>query len=229
MGKNFSCKYLKENGLPVGSSMRRILAEDTEDAARIFAENFPKPYPRICVKGGLGLKEHLFDHREGMKKARAAQEQRKAQELSRKEKKKRDKQEAAQRQRLESLQKLHSSVESADGNLAGLSYIELSALIENLKDFPVMRDKIGPEECAVREELYKVAFFDRNLQTELQVELLRDLKSAFTDLQSGKSGSGAGQSNLARNAAMVGGLAALQKLNQIEENTADVSEGFGFD
>ena len=139
-------------------------------------------------------------------------------------------------ERINSLQKLHSSVESADGNLAGLPYLELSALVENLRDFPVMRDKISPEECAVREELYKVAFFDRNLQAELQkeqaelqVELLRDLKSALTGLQSGKSGSGPGKSNLARNVAMMGGLAALQKLNQIEENTGDVSEGLGFD
>jgi hypothetical protein len=147
-----------------------------------------------------------------------------------------ERKEAAIAARVESLQKLHSSVESADGNLAGLSYIELSALVENLRDFPVMRDKISTEECVIREELYKVAFFDRNLQAalqteqaELQVGLLRDLKSAFTGLQSGKSGSGAGKSNLARNAAMVGGLAALQKLTQIEENTGDVSEGFGFD
>ncbi len=66
-------------------------------------------------------------------------------------------------------------------------------------------------------------------QAELQVGLLRDLKSAFTGLQSGKSGSGAGKSNLARNVGMMGGIAALQKLTQIEENTEDVSEGFGFD
>ena len=36
-------------------------------------------------------------------------------------------------------------------------------------------------------------------------------------------------SNLAQNAALLGGAAALQKLNQIEENTGDVSEGLGFD
>ena len=64
-------------------------------------------------------------------------------------------------------------------------------------------------------------------QAELQVGLLRDLKSAFTGLQSGKSGSGAGKSNLARNVGMMGGIAALQKLTQIEENTGDVSEGLG--
>ena len=219
--KKFICNYLDENGQWDREAPKdEIEAENAEEAAHIFAEQYPSENPEIEISWGLGRWE-IADNRE------------RAQQL-RLEKKEAIK--AKERQCLESLQKLHSSVESADGNLAGLSYIELSALVENLRDFPVMRDKISPEECAVREELYKVAFFDRNLQAELQkeqaelqVELLRDLKSALTGLQSGKSGSGPGKSNLARNVAMMGGLAALQKLTQIEENTGDVSEGFGFD
>ena len=203
--KTFECCYSSAEESHIADSHSEIEAENPEGAAAIFAELFPERHPKIAVGNSYGGHQYLPNPNCIRTEEELAME------------------------RINSLQKLHSSVESADGNLAGLSYIELSALIENLKDFPVMRDKIGPEECAVREELYKVAFFDRNLQTELQVELLRDLKSAFTDLQSGKSGSGAGKSNLARNAAMVGGLAALQKLHQIEENTADVSEGFGVD
>ena len=202
------CSYPTKKGDPVEGSMKRIIAIGPEEAAEVYSKHYPGEYSQIRVD----------QPEEAAAAARAQQE------------------EAAIIARVESLQKLHSSVESADGNLAGLSYIELSALVENLRDFPVMRDKISPEECAVREELYKVAFFDRNLQAELQkeqaelqVELLRDLKSALTGLQSGKSGSGPGKSNLARNVAMMGGLAALQKLTQIEENTGDVSEGLGFD
>jgi hypothetical protein len=244
--QEFTCSYRTGDGRKSGSHPKeKVKAVSAEGAARIYAERYPSDDPRIEVSstplGDAPLIQEVYVPVSKARREAAAT--------------------AAAAARVESLQKLHSSVESADGNLAGLPYIELSALVENLKDFPSMRDKISPEECAVREELYKVAFFDRNLQaglqtkqaelqtelqtklqakqarhTELQtkqaalqVELLRDLKSAFTDLQSGKSESGAGKSNLARNVGMMGGIAALQKLNQIEENTEDISEGFGFD
>ena len=61
-------------------------------------------------------------------------------------------------------------------------------------------------------------------QAALQAELL-------SQIASGQPTAGAadpGKSNLAA-AAALGGMAALQKLNQIEENTEEVSEGFGFD
>jgi hypothetical protein len=218
--KKFTCCYLKEHGAEDSKAPNaKIEANSAEKAAHIYAEQYPSDYPKIEVSSAWEGPQ-LVDNpvRRDLERQRRAKEA--IQEL----------------QRLESFQMLHSSVESADGNLAGLSYIELSALVENLRDFPVMRDKISAEDRVVREELYKAAFFDRNLQAALQTEqaalqvgLLRDLKSAFTGLQSGKSGSGAGKSNLARNVGMLGGIAALQKLNQIEENTADVSEGFGFD
>ncbi len=233
--KKFTCHYLDEDGQWDDEFPHtKIEAASVEEAARIFAEQHPRNHPSIAVSSSWGA-PRLVDN--------PVREEREREQQRRERKQQRRAKEAEERQCLETLQKLHSSVESADGNLAGLPYLELSALVENLKDFPSMRDKISTEECAVREELYKVAFFDRNLQAalqteqaglqteqaELQVGLLRDLKSAFTDLQSGKSGSGAGKSNLARNAAMLGGIAALQKLNQIEENTGDVSEGLGFD
>ena len=240
--KKFTCHYLDEDGQWDDEFPHtKIEAASVEEAARIFAEQHPRNHPSIAVSSSWGA-PRLVDN--PVREEREREQQRREREQQRRERKQqRRAKEAEERQCLETLQKLHSSVESADGNLAGLPYLELSALVENLKDFPSMRDKISTEECAVREELYKVAFFDRNLQAalqteqaglqteqaELQVELLRDLKSAFSGLQSGKSGSGAGKSNLARNAAMLGGVAALQKLNQIEENTGDVSEGLGFD
>ena len=54
----------------------------------------------------------------------------------------------------------------------------------------------------------------------------------LNQIASGQSTTGAAgpaTSNLAQNAALLGGAAALHKLNQIEENTGDVSEGLGFD
>ena len=70
-----------------------------------------------------------------------------------------------------------------------------------------------------------VSLTDRNLQLGLQAVLL----SQFAPARLTPDVSGAGKSRLATNAAMVGGAAlALQKLNQIEENTGDVSEGLGF-
>jgi hypothetical protein len=94
-----------------------------------------------------------------------------------------------------------------------------------MREFPSIRDGLSPEECAVREKLYTLAFFDTNLQAGIQTALLSQIASG----QPTASSAGAGQSNLARNAAMLGGVAALQKLTQIEENTGDVSEGLGFD
>ena len=127
--------------------------------------------------------------------------------------------------RIESLETLATTVESTNGNLEDLSYAHLTALIENMWDFPEIRDELSPEECVVREKLYMIAFFDRDLQAGLQTSLLNQIASG----QPTAGVASSGQSNLARNAAALGGLAALQKLNQIEENTADVSEGLGFD
>ena len=127
------------------------------------------------------------------------------------------------RQRLENL---HEHLKTAGGeNLTDLPFEDVNALIENMRDFPGIRDELSPEDYAVREKLYRIALTDRNLQAGLQAALLSQLASG----QPTASAAGSGQSNLARNAAALGGLAALQKLNQIEENTEDISEGFGFD
>ena len=147
---------------------------------------------------------------------------------------------------MESLQSLDSAIEKLNGDITGLSYLQLNELVKNLRDFPVVKDKIDPEQCALREKLYKIAFFDKNLQaglrtkqTELQTrqaelqtrqaELQTSLLQQIASGQTTTGATGPAGSNLAQNAALLGGAAALQKLNQIEENTGDVSEGFGFD
>ena len=147
---------------------------------------------------------------------------------------------------MESLQSLDSAIEKLNGDITGLSYLQLNELVKNLRDFPVVKDKIDPEQCALREKLYKIAFFDKNLQaglrtkqTELQTrqaelqtrqaELQTSLLQQIASGQTTTGATGPAGSNLAQNAAMLGGAAALQKLNQIEENTEDVSEGLGFD
>ncbi len=269
--KKFTCRYMNERGgWDRHAPLTKVEATNVEEAARIFAKRYPSENPKIEIASTWGATEVVYNpvirEREQQQQAKERErrakdainrqkdreQQRRTKEERRAKEEKRAK-EAEEQQRLESLQKLHSSVESADGNLAGLTYIELSALVENLKEFPSVRDKISPEECAVREELYKMAFFDRKLQAGLQTEQAElqtkqaelqtkqaELQTEQAELQtsllnqiaSGQPTAGAagpGKSNLARNAAMVGGLAALQKLTQIEENTGDVSEGFGFD
>jgi hypothetical protein len=162
------------------------------------------------------------------------------QEKERQEKERFFKLEASRR--LELLQKLHASVEANEGDLSGLSYVEIKALVENMQEFPDLADSLIPEEYAVREKLYKVAFFNRNSQAGLhailqaqyakeqareatvQTELLNKLNIAVGNKPSGSAAKGS-------KAAMLGGAAALMKLNQISQDVneinEDVSEGFG--
>ena len=132
--------------------------------------------------------------------------------------------------KLEGLEELLTKVKKADANLANLSYDELQVLIDNFQTYPSVKRELHRSECLVREALYKVALFDRNLQAGLQTQEARR-QTAHAKLQNallkkiayGGSDVGSSEgSTLARNA-------ALQKLIKIEENTGDVSEGLGFD
>ena len=225
--KKFNCRYLNEKGQWDRAAPHcEIEANSAEEAAHLFSEKHPNKNAttiRASTADGLAPGGEFVNNWELAN----------------------HKWELANQRRLESLQKLHSSVERADGNLAELSCSELDALVENLKDFPDMDETVSAEERAVREELYKVAFLNRNLQaglqskeaglqtkeaelqTKIQRELLAQLKSALKG-QPAAGAAGSGKSNLAA-AAALGGMVALQKLNQIEENTGDVSEGLGFD
>ena len=213
--KKFTCNYLKENGLRDDKfPEKKFETASAEEAARIFAEQYPSENLRIGVSWGLAGHK-ILSNRERAQQLRLEEEDKRAQE------------EASRiADRVESLKELVSKVENTNGNLEDLSYADLTALIENMRDFPEIRDELSPEDCAVREKLYKIAFFDRDLQAGLQTSLLNQIASG----QPTAGVASSGQSNLTRNAAMLaGGAVALQKLTQIEENTGDVSEGLGFD
>ena len=119
---------------------------------------------------------------------------------------------------LESLKELKLSVQSAEGDLSRLSYNEMNELIENLKEYPNLRGTIDDEETAVREELFMKASFDSNLQTLLQTDLLRNVRSSCEDLLEvlvahTKTSKGSNKS------ALLGTAAGLAALNDIRENT----------
>jgi len=116
------------------------------------------------------------------------------------------------------LRALAARVKDAEGALEGLPYTDLMALIENMKDFPTVRDELDSEERDIREHLYKMAFFDSNLQRLLQTDLLRNVKSSCEDLLEvlvahTKTSKGSNKN------ALLGTAAGLAALNDIRENT----------
>ncbi len=157
--KKFTCNYLKEDGCWDDEFLNtKIEAPSAEEAARIFAEKYPSENPKIRIIFGLaGSQMAEVDNRERAQQLRLEKEENRAQE------------EASRiAARVESLKELVSKVENTNGNLGDLSYDDLGSLVENMRDFPGIRDELSPEECTVREKLYKMAFFDRNLQAGLQ-------------------------------------------------------------
>ena len=201
--KKFTCAYLDDQGYQDQEVPQRgFSAESAEEAARLYSEQEASSCARIEVTWGLVG---------GKVVANPAVRDLQAEEA------------ALVASRLNTLRALAARVKDAESALEELPYTDLKALIENMKDFPAVRDELDSEERDIREHLYKMAFFDRNLQVGLQTMILNQIAS-------GQPNTGPGASNTARNAAMLGGAAlALQKLNQIEENTGDVSEGLGFD
>ena len=205
--KTFKCIYRGPDGFPVkGSPSEKVEAETFEEAARTFASKYPTDHPTISIQWGVLGSEVLKNPRplSQMQEEMGKQEHRK---------------------RLLRLYEKTGVSTGAVGSLLDLSYEDICDLVENMWEFPAVCEDLDPEERAIGEELYKLAFFDRSLQTGLQTIILNQIASG----QPTTGAAGPGGSNLARNAAMLGGVAALQKLNQIEENTGDVSEGLGFD
>ncbi len=195
--KTFKCWYETKDGLTVdGFAYAKIAANDYSDAARIYGEKYPSKHPRIMVGQGFRAPECFAnDHKKD------------AEEKAR-----------AHAARIESLETLATTVESTNGNLEDLSYAALTALIENMRDFRDTRDSLSPEECALRERLYMTASFDSNLQTLLQTDLLRNVKSSCEDLLAllaahTKSSKGSNKN------ALLGAAAGLAALNDIRENT----------
>ena len=205
--KKFTCIYKGVDGLPVRkSSKAEITADTAEDAAAEFARKHPTNHPTILVLSDYSSKKHLPNPRPLSQ----------VEEETRKQ---------ARRERLLRLYEKTGASTGAIGSLLDLSYEDICDLVENMWEFPAVCEDLDPEERAIGEELYKLAFFDRNLQAGLQTMILNQIVSG----QPTTGAAGPATSNLAQNAALLGGAAALQKLNQIEENTEDVSEGLGFD
>ncbi len=203
--KKFTCTYIEKNGDFVSDTQEQVEATDKESAALFFAQNYPSDFPKISVVWGL-VGGALIQNPATLTQ----------QEDARKE---------AQIKRLGHLYQQTGLSAGTKKSLVDLSYEDLCGLIEHMWEFLDFREELEPEERAIGDELYKTAFFDRDLQAGLQNMILNQIASG----QPTAGAVGPGGSNLARNAAMVGGLAALHKLNQIEENTGDVSEGLGFD
>ena len=206
--KKFSCVYTDAKGFSVGESPSdTIEAASAEEAAHTYAEQHPSDHPKILVNWGV-IGQKVVDNPLTLTQVRL------------------EKRKLRVKERLMVLHQQIGLPGGKSGRLVDLSYDDLCDLIENMWDFPEIRDELSPEDCAVREKLYKIAFFDRDLQAGLQTSLLNQIASG----QPTAGVASSGQSNLTRNAAMLaGGAVALQKLTQIEENTGDVSEGFGFD
>ncbi len=153
--KKFTCRYMNERGgWDRHAPLTKVEATNVEEAARIFAKRYPSENPKIRIIFGLaGSQMAEVDNRERAQQLRLEKEENRAQEEA---------------SRIASLKELLRRVESTKGNMVGIFYDDLNALVENLRDFPEIRDELSPEECAVREKLYKMAFFDRNLQAGLQ-------------------------------------------------------------
>jgi hypothetical protein len=230
------------------------LCKNTQCRKQFSEEEIEKDYPDITDI----IKERQQKEKERQQKEKERQQKEKERRLEdqRIQVLEKEKEDAA---RLTLLEKLHSYVEANEGDLSRLSYLQINALVENMQEFSGLAESLNPEEYAVREKLYKVAFFDRNLQAGLQAqyaasqaqyaasqaqhaeeqakeatvqtELLNKLNIAVGNKPSGSAAKG---SNAAKNVALLGGAAALMKLNQISqdvneisEDTSDLSEGFG--
>ena len=212
--KKFTCRYLKDGAPDSKAPNEKIEADSAEEAARLYSERYPSDNLWILVYWGIAGTKTVVNH------------------LTITQRREQEQESLLARQRLESVYQSIQTLESADGTLKDLSYDDLNALVENLRDFPEIRDELSPEECALREKLFMIASFDKSLQALLQTQEAKLQTSLLNQIASGQPTAGAagsGKSNLARNVGMMGGIAALQKLNQIEENTGDVSEGLGFD
>ena len=229
--KRFKCSYETANGVFVGKDCyTKIESESPEEAALIYAQSHPSEHRKIVINWGFSnsvvIDNPLHEESIKEKQAQAQVRQEQAQAQAR--------QEQAQAQaRQEMVRDLSAILDACESGLSGLSYHQITALVANLRDFPYISSSLEPEEYAVREELYKLAFFEPTLQAALQTELLNKLNIAVGNQPSSGAAKG---SNVATKAAMLGGAAALMKLNQISqdvneisEDVSEVSEGFGFD
>ena len=148
--KKFSCVYTDAKGFSVGESPSdTIEAASAEEAAHTYAEQHPSDHPKILVNWGV-IGQKVVDNPLTLTQVRL------------------EKRKLRVKERLMVLHQQIGLPGGKSGRLVDLSYDDLCDLIENMWDFPEIRDELSPEDCAVREKLYKIAFFDRDLQAGLQ-------------------------------------------------------------
>ncbi|MDA8960431.1 hypothetical protein N9965_01445 [bacterium] len=202
----FYCAYADKDDEPVAElPPKDITATDKESAASLYAQKFPSEHPRILLSWGLFGAEFVDNP-----SIRIRQEEGEIKKI------------------VEKANYLHQQkTVLVDGKrrLGDLTYEEFQWLVEFMWKFPAIREDLNAEARATGEELYMMTLFDRALQAGLQTIILNQIATGQTTTGSTVTG----KSTLARNAAMLGGMAALQKLDDIEENTEEVSEGLGFD
>ena len=204
----FSCRYAdKDDKLQYKGIEKGIVATDKESAASLFAQKYPSEHPRIFLTWGWGGAE--FVDNPGIRIRQEEEEERNRKIVA----------------KANYLHQQKTVLVDGKRRFGDLTYEEFQWLVEFMWEFPAIREDLNAEARATGEELYMMALFDRALQAGLQTIILNQIATGQTT----KGTTVTGKSTLARNAAMLGGMAALQKLDDIEENTEEVSEGFGFD
>jgi len=193
--KEFTCSYRSAAGKKSDAQPKeKVKAASAEEAAKIYAERFPSEDPHIDVVSFVSGRTRLNNPGPTIRAEKESQT------------------------RYTTLANIYSRIESGGGEFNALTYEEMNALIKNLKEYPSLRGKIDGEETVVREALFMRASFDGNLQTLLQADLLRDVKSSCEDLLAllaahTKSSKGS------NNTALLGAAAGLAVLGDIRENT----------
>jgi hypothetical protein len=115
---------------------------------------------------------------------------------------------------VELLKKLVVGAETAGDGAVQLSFTQLELLIENFLLFPTL-EKSEEEIYSLREKLYMLSFWNTALQSSLQTRLLSQIASVTNTPQKG---------NTKANWGPLAAMAALGKLNTIEESVEGVEE-----
>ncbi len=206
--KEFTCSYRSAAGKKSDAQPKvKVKAVNAEEAAKIYAEQYPSDEPVIDLVSFVSGRTKLNNPGAIIRAEKESQT------------------------RWTTLANIYSRIESGGDNLDALNYEEFNALVENVREYPLLRTsnkQKHPNENHIRERLYLAVLFNKNLQIGFQTFFLAELSSGIPS-SANQGATGPAGSSLAQNAALLSSSAALQKLNQIEENTGDVSEGLGFD
>jgi len=174
-----------------------INSEDHLTAVAEFAKRHPASYPFILVVSSLGGRHRVSNPK--FEKENSIKEQAKI---------------AERLAEVELLKKLVVGAETAGDGAVQLSFTQLELLIENFLLFPTL-EKSEEEIYSLREKLYMLSFWNTALQSSLQTRLLSQIASVTNTPQKG---------NTKANWGPLAAMAALGKLNTIEESVEGVEE-----